>query len=222
MTKHSFYEPVGKRILDLLGATFGLLVLAPVFAVVAVLVRLTSRGPVFFRQTRVGQFEKSFRIFKFRSMTNSGSGRGAMLTTAADPRVTQLGRWLRRTKLDELPQLFNVLLGHMSLVGPRPEVPEYVATYSEDQLRVLIAKPGITGLVAMNNVKEEELLASQDDKHAFYQDVLLPAKLRLDLLYCENVRFTEDLRILVGTFCKIFNRATDTSSPLLPTAEKQI
>jgi lipopolysaccharide/colanic/teichoic acid biosynthesis glycosyltransferase len=218
---HTFYTIYGKRAVDLAGAISGLIALAPLFTVVAALVKATSRGPVFFRQTRVGRFETHFRIFKFRSMTGSGSGRGALLTTACDPRVTPVGRWLRASKIDELPQLINVLLGEMSLVGPRPEVSEYVATYSEAQRRVLLAKPGITGLVAMNNIQEEELLAAQADKHHFYQSVLLPAKLRLDLQYCDDVRFTEDLRILFGTFFKIFRRSRATRSPLLQTPEKQ-
>jgi lipopolysaccharide/colanic/teichoic acid biosynthesis glycosyltransferase len=219
--KPSFYQRNGKRIIDLLGAISGLILLTPLFLIVAVLIKLTSRGPVFFRQIRVGQFKKLFYIFKFRSMTGGGSGRGALLTTAADPRVTPLGRWLRKSKCDELPQLINVLAGDMSLVGPRPEVPEYVAAYSKDHLRVLFAKPGITGLVAMNNVKEEELLAAQDDKHAFYQSVLLPANLKLDLCYCDNIRLAEDLRILFGTFFKIFHRSAAGASPLLPSPEKQ-
>lgn len=218
----TFYILFGKRAVDLIGSIFGLIVLAPLFAVIAALVKATSRGPVFFRQVRVGQFERPFRIFKFRSMTGSGSGRGALLTTACDPRVTSIGRWLRASKLDELPQLINVLLGEMSLVGPRPEVAEYVAIYSEVQLRVLLAKPGITGLVAMNNVQEEELLAAQEDKHHFYETVLLPAKLRLDILYCENVRLAEDLRIIFGTFLKIFHRSAGPGSPLVHSPEKQI
>jgi lipopolysaccharide/colanic/teichoic acid biosynthesis glycosyltransferase len=221
MADSSFYQRTGKRIVDVLAAAFGLLLLAPIFFLIAVLIKLTSRGPVFFRQTRVGQFEKPFRMFKFRSMTGAGSGPGALLTCAADPRVTPLGRWLRKSKLDELPQLINVLRGEMSLVGPRPEVPEYVAVYSEDQLRVLLVKPGITGLVAINNVREEELLAAQTDKHSFYQSVLLPAKLKLDLLYCREIRLSEDLRILFATFFKIFQRSAASASPLLPNSEKQ-
>jgi lipopolysaccharide/colanic/teichoic acid biosynthesis glycosyltransferase len=216
----TFYTGHGKRAVDLIGSIFGLIVLAPLFAIIAVLVKATSRGPVFFRQVRVGRFEVPFRIFKFRSMTGGGSGRGALLTTACDPRVTSVGRWLRASKLDELPQLINVLLGQMSLVGPRPEVSEYVATYSEEQRRVLLLKPGITGLVAMNNVQEEELLAAQEDKHHFYQSVLLPAKLRLDILYCENVRLAEDLRIIFGTFFKIFQRSPGARSPIVQAAEK--
>jgi lipopolysaccharide/colanic/teichoic acid biosynthesis glycosyltransferase len=218
--KHTFYTRVGKRALDLSGAIFGVVALAPLFVIIAALVKATSRGPVFFRQVRVGQFGKPFRIFKFRSMVSGGSGRGASLTAASDPRVTPLGRWLRSSKLDELPQLINVLLGQMSLVGPRPEVLEYVETYSEDEKRVLHEKPGITGFVAMNNVQEEELLAAQADKHHYYQTVLLPAKLRLDLLYCDDVRLLEDFRILFGTFLKIFRRSAVTSSSVIQTAEK--
>jgi lipopolysaccharide/colanic/teichoic acid biosynthesis glycosyltransferase len=229
----TFYKRTGKRALDLLLTVGGLVVLSPLFAVVAILIKLTSPGPVFFRQIRAGQFDQPFRIFKFRSMrtvssaaaiTNAGddaNSSGALLTKAGDPRITAIGRWLRATKVDELPQLLNVLAGHMSLVGPRPEVPEYVAVYTTRQRRVLLARPGITGLVAMNNVHEEELLAAQPDKHIFYQTVLLPAKLAWDLQYCENIRLTEDLRILFGTFFKIFRRSTELQSPLLQAPEKQ-
>jgi lipopolysaccharide/colanic/teichoic acid biosynthesis glycosyltransferase len=220
--KQTFYTRFGKRGLDVLGAFAGLLLLAPVFVIIAVLVKVTSRGRVFFRQSRAGQLDKPFRIFKFRSMTGSESGPGAQLTKAGDPRITSLGRFLRTSKLDELPQLINVFLGQMSLVGPRPEVPEYVATYSCEQRRVLLAKPGITGLAAMNYVQEEGLLAAQKDKHHFYQVVLLPAKLKLDLQYCADVRLSEDLRILFGTFFKLFHRSTGAKSPFIHVPEKQI
>ena len=219
--KHTFYTRCGKRAIDVLGASAGLVLLAPLFAIIAVLVKTTSRGPVFFRQTRAGQFDKPFRIFKFRSMSGSESGPGAQLTKAGDPRITSLGRFLRASKLDELPQLINVFLGQMSLVGPRPEVPEYVAAYSDEQRRVLLAKPGITGLVAMNNVQEEELLAAQEDKHYFYQVVLLPEKLKLDLQYCDELRLSEDLRILFGTFFKLFHRAAGAKGSFIHTPEKQ-
>ena len=218
--KHTFYARFGKRRLDVLGAIIGLVLLAPIFVIIAALVKATSRGPVFFRQTRAGQFDKPFRIFKFRSMTGSESGPGAQLTKAGDPRITPLGRFLRTWKLDELPQLINVFLGQMSLVGPRPEVPEYVATYSGEQRLVLLDKPGITGLAAMNNVREEELLAAQEDKHHFYRVVLLPAKLKLDLQYCDDVRLGEDLRILFGTFFKISHRLTETKSAFIHSPEK--
>ena len=212
--KQTFYAGVGKRVLDVAGASLGLIVLSPVFLVIALLVKATSRGPILFRQIRVGQFEKLFSIFKFRSMTGTASGRGALLTAAADPRVTPLGRWLRKSKLDELPQLINVLLGDMSLVGPRPEVPEYVASYSEGQFQVFLAKPGMTGLVAMNNVEEEALLAAHKDKDHFYRAVLMPAKLSVDVAYTRDIRLLEDLRILFATLRKLFYKAADGKAPL--------
>lgn len=218
--KNTFYTRTGKRALDLFGSVCSLIVLSPVFLVIAILIKATSRGGVFFAQTRVGQFEKPFRILKFRSMTGSASGPGALLTAATDPRVTRFGRWLRKSKLDELPQLINVLLGQMSLVGPRPEVPGYVAIYSEEQLRVLIAKPGITGLVAMSNFDEERLLAAHDDKDHFYRTILLPTKLRLEILYTQDIRLIEDLRILLGTFLKTFYRTAHCD--LLQTPERQV
>lgn len=220
---NSIYHRFGKRTVDLAGAGLGLIVLGPLFLIVALLVKTTSRGPAFFRQIRIGQFGRRFRIFKFRTMTvmDSVKGQGAMLTASRDPRITALGRWLRKSKMDELPQLINVLRGNMSLVGPRPEVAEYVATYSIDQRRVLLAKPGITGLVAMNNVVEEDLLDAQADKDLFYRSVLLPAKLRLDLLYCEHVSLREDLGILFGTFLKIFYRSSGSRNALVQSPEKQ-
>lgn len=221
LMKRTFYSEFGKRVLDLMGSLIGLILLAPVFLMIAVLVKITSPGPVFFKQIRIGQFEKPFLILKFRSMTGSGSGPGALLTMTGDPRITPIGRWLRTSKLDELPQLINVLLGQMSLVGPRPEVSEYVATYSNDQRRVLLERPGITGLVAMNNIQEEDLLAAQEDKHHFYQTVLMPAKLKLDLFYCEHVRLAEDLRILFATFFKIFHRPAETIRSPIHAPEKQ-
>lgn len=217
----TFYQQYGKRALDLLGAIFGLVLLAPLFLIVSLLVKVTSRGPVFFRQVRVGQFGQRFRIFKFRSMTGSGSGRGARLTKAGDPRITAIGRFLRKSKLDELPQLINVVLGQMSLVGPRPEVPEYVAAYSETERRVLAEKPGVTGLVAMNNFREEDLLAAHEDKDLFYRTVLLPAKLKLDLAYCDDVRFSQDLKMVFATVFRMFRKPARKWRSVIPLPEKQ-
>jgi len=215
----TFYKRMGKRTFDLLGATCGLVILTPFLLIIAALVKVTSRGPVFFRQTRVGHFGKRFRICKFRSMTASSTGRGALLTEAGDPRITHLGRWLRKSKVDELPQLINVFLGQMSFVGPRPEVPEYVANYAETERRVLTMKPGVTGLVAMNNFREEGLLAAQRDKDHFYRTVLLPAKLKLDLAYCEDVRFSRDLKIILATLFRIFWKPARRWSSVVPIPE---
>lgn len=217
----TFYRRFGKRGLDLAASVLGLVILAPVFLIVAVLVKATSFGPVFFRQIRVGQFEKPFRIFKFRSMAANGSGRGSQLTAAGDPRITPVGRWLRRSKIDELPQLINVLLGHMSLVGPRPEVPEYAATYSAKNKRIFQKKPGMTSPVAARNLEEEELLASQDDKHDFYLKVLLPAKLEIELAYCSNITFVGDLKWILATLVNIAARTESLKRPLLRIPEKQ-
>jgi len=218
----SFYANRGKRILDLLASVIGLALLSPLFVVIGLLIKAAGRGPVFFRQVRVGQNGVPFRIYKFRSMTTSESGHSALLTSAKDPRVTPVGRWLRKSKLDELPQLINVFLGQMSRVGPRPEVPRYCALYTEEERQTLAVRPGITGLVAMINVGEEELLASQSDQEEFYRTVLMPAKLRIEAAYCRRIRFWEDLRILFGTFFKIFRRSSDVRGPLLHRAEKQV
>jgi lipopolysaccharide/colanic/teichoic acid biosynthesis glycosyltransferase len=200
----TLYKRFGKRALDLAGSILGLMVLSPVMLIVAVLVKATSRGSVFFRQTRVGRYGRPFRIFKFRSMKGRASGPGALLTAAGDPRITPIGRFLRKTKLDELPQLINVLLGQMSLVGPRPEVPEYTAAYSPEQRRILREKPGITSPAAMAHLREEELLAAQPDKHNFYLMYLLPAKLNIDLKYCTDISLIVDVKCILATVARLF------------------
>jgi lipopolysaccharide/colanic/teichoic acid biosynthesis glycosyltransferase len=193
----TFYQRAAKRWLDLALASAGLIALAPLLVAVAAAVRVTSPGPAFFRQRRTGQFGAPFLIFKFRSMVGTSTARGALITAAGDPRITPLGHWLRKSKVDELPQLLNVVAGHMSLVGPRPEVPEYTAQYTETQRRILLAKPGVTGPATNAHVNEEELLAGQPDKEAFYLSTVLPAKLETDLAYCQNIRFTEDVKLIL-------------------------
>jgi lipopolysaccharide/colanic/teichoic acid biosynthesis glycosyltransferase len=199
----TFYRLYGKRCLDLLATIPGLLLLSPFLVLVAVAVKLESTGPVLFKQTRVGQHGKLFLMFKFRSMKQRKDS-GSKLTPAGDPRITRLGAWLRRTKVDELPQLINVVLGDMSLVGPRPEVPDFVQHYNDVQCGVLQAQPGITGPSA--NVYEEELLANQEDREEFYIKAVMPAKLVIDLAYCENISFRSDLQILYRTFAKLLIR----------------
>lgn len=195
----TFYSRFGKRFLDLVLSFAGLVALSPFLLLVAVAVRVSSKGPALFRQVRVGRFEKPFRILKFRTMQRSASG--PLVTAAGDSRITPLGRLLRKTKIDELPQLFNVLVGDMSLVGPRPEVPFYTTKYSEAQRKVFSARPGITRpAIAMD---EEALMAGQADPHAFYISTILPAKLDADLAYCQNVRFGEDLRIVLLTLWRL-------------------
>jgi lipopolysaccharide/colanic/teichoic acid biosynthesis glycosyltransferase len=218
----TFYTRAGKRALDVTLAVPGLIVLSPLFLIAGAAVRFTSRGPAFFRQVRVGQREKPFRIFKFRTMyqRNENTGRETYLTAAGDPRITPVGRWLRKTKVDELPQLINVLLGDMSMVGPRPEVSAYTDTYNERQRAILAAKPGVTGPSA--NVDEEELIASHPDKDDFYLTTVMPAKLEIDIAYCENINFAGDVRQIVRTVATVFFKIVDAYKPRLRTSAKQI
>ena len=214
---HTFYHRVGKRWLDATLAFLGLLLVSPVLIVAAIAVRLTGPGPVLFRQLRTGESGKPFRILKFRTMVDGAKMRGPCVTADGDPRITSVGRWLRKTKVDELPQLINVLAGEMSLVGPRPEVPQYTAAYTERQKRVFLAKPGVTGPAAIAYVQEEEILGNRVDRERFYVTTVLPAKLEIDLAYCENVRFLEDLKLLFLTIARVFG----VRRPLPRAAENQ-
>ena len=212
--RRTFYSDVGKRWLDASVALVCLGVALPLLLVVAIAILVTSGGPVFFRQVRVGQFGKPFRIFKFRTMVNKRpSKRDAAVTAAGDPRITSLGRLLRRTKIDELPQLLNALRGEMSLVGPRPEVPEFTAVYTERQRQVLRAKPGITGPAAIFFAHEEDLLAGHPDSRAFYVTHVMPAKLEMDLDYCKNIRLGDDLRLVFLTIAKIVEWKSSAAEP---------
>lgn len=205
-----FYVRSGKRCFDALVSFIGLLFLSPLLLLIAIAVRLTSPGPSLFLQVRTGQFEKPFRILKFRTMTVAPPGSGPLITASGDLRITPLGRWLRKTKLDELPQLFNVLVGHMSLIGPRPEVPFYTSRYTKRQKEVFSARPGITS--PSINFNEEELLAGRPDREDFYFTAIMPAKLEIHRAYCANIRFTEDLRILFFTLAGLFRRPTPNFS----------
>ncbi|HXA00143.1 MAG TPA: sugar transferase [Candidatus Dormibacteraeota bacterium] len=206
----TFYTRFGKRWFDAAVSLIGLVFLSPLFLVVAVAVRLSSAGSAFFSQVRVGQFEIPFRILKFRTMRRSPSGSGSLLTAAGDPRITGLGRWLRKTKVDELPQILNVLAGDMSLVGPRPEVAIYISNYTAVQKEVFTARPGITGPSIILN--EEQLMAGQADKERFYLTTILPAKLQVDLDYCSNITFSGDLYILFLTFGQLFRTRAHRSN----------
>jgi lipopolysaccharide/colanic/teichoic acid biosynthesis glycosyltransferase len=178
---------VFKRGIDILAAALGLLLLSPLLLAISVLIKLDSSGPVFFRQARVGRHGRVFRIFKFRTMVHLQSADAAQLTVGADRRITRVGAWLRRTKLDELPQLIDVLRGTMSLVGPRPEVPRYVAHYpAAMRERVLGVRPGITDLASLHYRNEGELLARAADPEQEYLDVILPSKLRRQPQRCRR------------------------------------
>ena len=196
---HSFYRKVGKRALDSIVSFAGLVLASPVLLVVAALVKSTSPGPALFWQERVGLGGLAFRIVKFRTMCRDADQRGPAITSADDARVTTVGRWLRRLKLDELPQLWNVLKGEMSLVGPRPEVPRYVESYSSAYRRVLTVRPGITDPASIAYRREEDLLAGRADLDRYYREVVLPDKLTKNLEYLDRMSFTYDLLLLIRT-----------------------
>ena len=194
-----------KRLVDIVAAALGLLLLSPLLVGVAVLIKLDSAGPVFFRQERVGSYGRSFRIFKFRTMTVSRPTGGTELTVAGDARITRVGAVLRRTKLDELAQLIDVLRGSMSLVGPRPEVPRYVAHYPAAwRERLLSVRPGITDFASVHYQDENTLLASASDPEREYIDVVLPAKLRYALHYVDNPTLASDLQVIGLTLRTVF------------------
>lgn len=189
-----------KRAVDLLVATVCVLLLSPLFLVVALCIRLDSPGPVFFRQERVGRGGSLFRIHKFRTMVADAPSRGPGLTIGADPRITRVGRWLRRTKVDELPQLLDVLAGRMSLVGPRPELPRYVALYPPPLRELLLGvRPGITDPASLQYADEASLLAAASDPEREYCEVLLPAKLQVSADYLRRATLGSDLAVLART-----------------------
>ena len=188
-----------KRTFDLFFSALGLLLLSPLLVALALAVKLSSRGPVLFRQQRVGKGGRRFQILKFRSMVVDAERLGISVTRRGHPRVTALGRMLRDKKLDELPQLWNVLCGDMSFVGPRPEVPRYVRQYTEEQKRVLALKPGITDLATLKFRREEELLSAVADTEKYYLEYCLPRKIELNLTYAETANVWEDLKIIMRT-----------------------
>jgi lipopolysaccharide/colanic/teichoic acid biosynthesis glycosyltransferase len=193
-----------KRALDMLVALAGLLLLLPLFAVVSVLIRFDSRGPVFFRQERIGQGFRPFLIYKFRTMVEHASQKGGMITVANDPRVTRVGRVLRKTKIDELPQLFNVLKGDMSLVGPRPEVSQYVNRFPEDYLDILQVRPGITDLASLKYRDEATALAHSTNPDNEYLKAILPDKISLAKEYIKRSSLLFDLKLIGKTVIRLF------------------
>lgn len=198
---------MAKRVFDLLGAAVALVLLAPLLAAIALWIKLDSPGPVLFRQQRVGRHGRPFAIRKFRTMVADAPRRGPQLTIGDDPRITRAGAFLRRAKLDELPQLIDVLAGHMSLVGPRPEVPSYVAQYpAELRDKVLAVRPGITDPVSLEFADESELLARAADPEREYVEVLLPKKLRAAAAYAEHANLATDLRVIGGTLRVLWAR----------------
>lgn len=193
-----------KRLFDIIVSFFGLLFFAPIILIVFILVKLTSKGPVFYRQIRVGKNNKDFKIVKFRTMRVDSDKQGLLTVSDTDSRITKAGYYLRKYKLDELPQLINVFIGSMSLVGPRPEVRKYVDLYSPKQMMVFNVKPGITDLASIEFRNENEILSTKDDPDQYYIDVIMPHKLNINLNYIKKRSLFSDIGVIFKTFKVIF------------------
>jgi len=194
-----------KRLFDILASAFGLILLSPIFIIVAVWIKLDSPGPVFYKQERVGLHNKDFKIFKFRSM-RTGSDQGSLITIGGrDSRITRSGLFIRKFKLDELPQLINVFVGDMSLVGPRPEVRHYVNYWTPEQMHVLDMRPGITDPASIKFCNENELLEKAEDPEKYYIEVIMQQKIALYLDYVDNHSFFGDIKLIFQTFTAILS-----------------
>ena len=188
---------------DSVASGLGLIVLSPLFLVLAIWIKLDSKGPVFYRQMRVGRYNKDFRIFKFRSM-RVGADKGSLVTIGGhDPRITRSGYFIRKFKLDELPQLINVFIGDMSLVGPRPEVRHYVNYWTPEQMHVLDVRPGITDPASIKFRNENELMEKAEDPERYYIDIIMQEKIKLYLEYVEHHSFFGDIGLIFKTFWTI-------------------
>lgn len=189
-----------KRLFDIVASGLGLIVLSPLFLILAIWIKMDSNGPVFYRQVRVGRWNKDFRIFKFRSM-RVGSDKGSLVTIGGhDPRVTRSGYLIRKFKFDELPQLINVFIGDMSLVGPRPEVRHYVDYWTPEQMHVLDVRPGITDPASIKFRNENELMEQAEDPEKYYIEVIMQEKIKLYLEYVEKHNFLYDIGLIFKTF----------------------
>ena len=190
---------LAKRTFDLTASVGGLLVLSPLLLLIAILVKAGDGGSVFFKQERIGRGGRPFRMLKFRTMVPNANALGPPLTAAGDPRITRIGAWLRAQKLDELPQLFNVIRGEMTMVGPRPEVSKYVEMYTSDQRNVLDLEPGITDRASILFADESELLAEHEDPERFYIERIVPEKIRINLEYADRATPLSDLAVVLKT-----------------------
>ncbi len=192
-----------KRIFDISASFLGISVFLPLFMLVAIIIAVESKGGVFYRQVRVGKNGKTFRIMKFRTMVADADKKGLQITVGKDSRITRTGRFLRASKIDELPQLFNVFVGQMSFVGPRPEVEKYVDLYDETQRAVLLVRPGITEYASIVYCEENALLQDSDDPESTYINEIMPRKLEMNLNYLKSFSFFGDIGIIIKTFCAI-------------------
>ncbi len=192
-----------KRLFDIIFSFLGIVFLSPIFFLITVLMLVTSQGPVIYKQVRVGRNNKIFKILKFRTMYVNADKLGLLSVGDRDPRITRIGYYLRKLKLDELPQLGNVLIGEMSFVGPRPEVKKYVDLYNQEQMQVLNVRPGITDLASIEFHNENELLSYQEDPEAYYINYIMPKKLQINSEYLKERTLIKDVGVIVKTFLVI-------------------
>lgn len=195
-----------KRLFDIIASGCGLIVLSPLFIILAIWIKLDSKGPIFYKQSRVGQYNKDFLLYKFRSMRVGSDKKGLITVGNRDPRITRSGYFIRKYKLDEFPQLINVLIGDMSLVGPRPEVRKYVDLYTEEQMHVLDVKPGITDLASIRYRNENEILENAENPDEYYINVVMQDKLKINLEYISNHSFWYDIALIFKTFWAIVSK----------------
>lgn len=191
-----------KRIFDIISSLFGLILLSPFMIIIAILIKLDSKGPIFFKQVRVTKNGREFKIFKYRTM-RVGSDKFSQITVGKDSRITKVGDFLRKYKLDEIPQLINVLTGDMSLVGPRPEVPKYVALYTKEQREILKVRAGITDYASIEFSNENDILANEADPEKAYIEKIMPRKIELNKKYLSEISVMTDIKIILLTIKKI-------------------
>ncbi len=195
-----------KRLFDIFFSFFAVFLLMPLFFFLALIILSDSKGGVFYKQVRVGKRGVQFYVFKFRTMRTDAHKQGLLTVGGRDKRITRVGYYLRKYKLDELPQFINILIGDMSFVGPRPEVPKYVEMYNQEQLKVLNVQPGLTDYASIEYMDENELLAQSNEPEKTYIEEIMPAKLKLNLKYIEDMSFSTDLKIIFRTLSKIVSR----------------
>ncbi len=209
-----------KRLFDIAASGFGLILLSPIFLILSVMIIIDSPGGVFFRGPRIGKNGKTFRIFKFRSMVKDCEGKGKWNVGDNDDRITRIGHFLRKTKLDEIPQLINVFIGDMSFVGPRPELKVYVDMYTDEEKRILDLKPGITDYASMVNIAQFETFTKAVDPDEAYLKYIRPLKLKLQLYYRDNHSFFGDIRLIFWTIYKVLTHSEKIPKEIMPIVEK--
>jgi lipopolysaccharide/colanic/teichoic acid biosynthesis glycosyltransferase len=197
---------MAKRIFDIFFSILGLIFIFPILIIIGLIIKLDSKGNAFYLQERIGKNGKPFKIYKFRTMYLNSDKKGMLSLGKNDNRITKIGHFLRKFKLDELPQLINVLKGEMSFVGPRPEVQKYVDLYTKEQLKILNVKPGITDLASIHFFEEEQLLGKSHNPEKTYITEILPKKIKLNKEYLKNVTLTNDIKIIIKTVYKILKR----------------